>query len=510
MSIQQGLCGFNSLLYAVWKGVIGDEGLWFSSFGANWSAQQQIPGVASSIGPSLAEFGGKLYAAWKGAANDQGLWYASFDGANWSAQQQIPGAASSIGPSLAEFGGKLYAAWKGWWDDQTLWYASFDGTNWSPQQQIPAVWSSIGPSLAEFGGKLYAAWKGMGDDQRLWYASFDGAKWSGQQQIPGVSSSIGPSLAVLGGKLYAAWKGMHDDQRLWYASFDGTNWSAQKNIPGFTEQDVVPAPPSGLHSHTNYYLYSYCKPLMNLSVDIYVFQDIVWQSSINGSTTGFGFQLNADSPQNQKCAWQQYCINLVDNKILGGICNWQLVAATGNLDLIFPVQWFDLAQVPTPSTLPAGYHLKISLQNDAQGNVSGATYAVTDNNGKTLANITKTLLSVPGVTSADIAPITDFELNLVGPWNGQASILSSGAGRFVYTAQNVLVVLNQEPWCVDSWGIFTLENANSIYGDLLDIPAYSFWQSFNVHDTAMPMLPRPGKPRHPGLPPPGSKTRTKS
>ena len=41
--------------------------------------------------------------------------------------------------------------------------------------------------------------------------------------------------------------------------------------------------------------------------------------------------------------------------------------------------------------------------------------------GNTKANVTKTLTSISGVTAADIAPITAFELNLVGPVNGESA-----------------------------------------------------------------------------------------
>ncbi|HXY88784.1 MAG TPA: metallophosphoesterase [Candidatus Acidoferrales bacterium] len=256
-SVGPSLAVFNGELYAVWKGKGDDQGLWwafddFRKYGGvpgnwiTWSPQARIPGVASTIGPSLAVFNGKLYAAWKGAyfdTNDQRLWYATFDGENWSPQAQMPVGESSVGPSLAVFNGKLYAAWKGAYfdtNDQRLWYATFDGENWSPQAQIPAVapgtipLSSIGPSLAVFKGKLYAAWKGAYFDtnhQRLWYASYDGSAWSPQAQIPGVASSVGPSLAVFNGELYAVWKGKSDDVRLLYTSFDGANWTPQAMIP---------------------------------------------------------------------------------------------------------------------------------------------------------------------------------------------------------------------------------------------------------------------------------------
>jgi hypothetical protein len=57
-------------LVAVWKNVF-DQNLYFATYdGTQWSAQTQIPGVASSVGPSLASYGGKVYAAWKGKGSD--------------------------------------------------------------------------------------------------------------------------------------------------------------------------------------------------------------------------------------------------------------------------------------------------------------------------------------------------------------------------------------------------------------------------------------------------------
>ena len=295
MGILQGLSSYNGKLYAAWKGEVGDDRLFYSSFDGNtwtsqvtlagnssvgpalaaslggsmfaawkgehsderlffmkytgnaWQQQQQIACSnnvfpASSVGPSLAVFNNKLYAAWKGSDSDQSLWYASFNGSVWSSQIQIICGtlipASSIGPSLAVFNNKLYAAWKGIANDQGIYCSSFDGGKWSSQIQIPNVASSVGPSLAVFNNKLYAAWKGDSSDQSLWYASFDGSKWSSQTQIPGVASSIGPALSEFNGKLYAMWKGSGSDQSLWYSFFDGTKWSSQKNVPGNTGQDL--------------------------------------------------------------------------------------------------------------------------------------------------------------------------------------------------------------------------------------------------------------------------------
>src|SRR5208283_4364601 len=150
--------------------------------------------------------------------------------------------------------------------------------------------------------------------------------------------------------------------------------------------------------------------------------------------TGFGFQLNAYSPKNEKSAWQQYVMAVFGTEIVGAVDNWPV---TGN-NIIN--DFFNLTKT-TNNTIPAGYKLKIILQNDNNGNVTGALYVVIDNNGNTLANVTTTLTSISGVNSTDLAPIVAFELNLVGPVNGESAVLSSGAGTILYSASTILTVL---------------------------------------------------------------------
>ena len=250
----------------------------------------------------------------------------------------------------------------------------------------------------------------------------------------------------------------------------------------------APAPASGLGSNSNYILYSDCNPLIDVSVTIEVTEDMVWQSA-SGPTDGFGFQLNAYSPQADLCAWQQYVLFLSGAELVGGIDNWPV---TGN-NLIN--DFFNLAPLPSV-TLPAGYVLQISLGNDDNGNVVSATYVVTDNLGNTQANITQDLLSLGGVTSADLAPITAFELNVVGPINSESAVLSSGAGTITYAATSALTALSQEPPCTET-GYITAETANSFYSALPAAPSTLFNQSFYV-STAAPMIRKEGKPR-PGL-----------
>lgn len=149
------LAVFNGALYMAWKGMDQDQRIWWSSFDGNsWAPQQYIidergTTIGTSDRPALAVFNGVLYMAWKGIEGDQRLWWSSSNGSGWTPQQQGPGWSSS-GPALAPFGGffpGLYMAWKGMNQDQRLWWSSSDGNSWAPQQIGPGA-SSTGPTLA--------------------------------------------------------------------------------------------------------------------------------------------------------------------------------------------------------------------------------------------------------------------------------------------------------------------------------------------------------------------------
>jgi hypothetical protein len=263
----------------------------------------------------------------------------------------------------------------------------------------------------------------------------------------------------------------------------------------------VPAPYIGLRGFSNYCLYSNCNPLIDLSVTIAVTQDIICESA-TGSTLGFGFQLNAYSAKNYLCGWQQYVISLFDpGGLVGAVNNW-----TASPTALFENQ-IGLGPVPSPfptpakflppAKIPAGYTLQISLQNDANKNVSGVTYVVTDNRGNLVANASQTLLSIPGVTQGVLAPIVAFQLNLVGLPVAQTSTLSSGAGTITYASPSGLAALQHLPKCAQA-AIVTGENANSAYGQMGFVGKEVFpslAQSFTVGGKPPPMSAarKPGK-----------------
>jgi hypothetical protein len=136
---------------------------------------------------------------------------------------------------------------------------------------------------------------------------------------------------------------------------------------------TVPQPECGLGNNSNYFLYSNCDPLLDLSVTITLTEDMVCKSVVNQhgqseGTLGFSFQLNAYSPQNEAIQWQQYAFVLSGSNLWPEINNWD------NPNLPEPtIDWpikqasymssFGEISVPNAGQLPAGYQLKIALEN---------------------------------------------------------------------------------------------------------------------------------------------------
>ena len=154
-----------------------------------------------------------------------------------------------------------------------------------------------------------------------------------------------------------------------------------------------------------------------------------------------------------------------------------------------------LATLPSQE-LPAGYKLKITLSNDSSGNITGASYAVFNNSGKSIGSQTITLLSLSGVTSADLAPIVAFQVDFVDYLNGGTTTLSSGSGTITYNASQAMTPLSAAPSCVD-WNYITVEKANSSYAVLPSNANQTFTQFYQAAAAAVaPVAPKPGTVLH--------------
>jgi hypothetical protein len=227
---------FASGLFMAWKGVSGDQGLYFSRNPDRdpngWFPQTPIGGVGTSDKPALAYFNNRMWMAWKGIAGDSGIYYSTFDGNQWTPQQRVYGVGTSSSPTLAVLGNRLYMAWKGIEGDSGIYYTWIsDASNaiWDAQRIVAyresvtsgMAWQFVGtssaPSLTSHNGQLVLIWKGAGDDQGIYFSVLQNGEWAGQIRIEHVGSSSGPAITSYMGRLFAAWKGISGDQGIWYS-----------------------------------------------------------------------------------------------------------------------------------------------------------------------------------------------------------------------------------------------------------------------------------------------------
>ncbi len=255
-------------------------------------------------------------------------------------------------------------------------------------------------------------------------------------------------------------------------------WQSVSAQPALTPGGATPG------SYANYILGSpTCEILRDVRVTIEITEDLVTEpqdKSLSNYSPNFAFQLNANSsangaaPPSTWIVWQQYILGV--GPIIGcAVNNWTNPSlASGNQTISSSDT--TLVTLPTPNTIPAGYVIEFILLYDKAGNVTGATFGVND--GHTNHQVSQVLTSLPGVTSAETAPIVAFELNLVGPGNGQTTRFSSGAGTITYSSSSILTAQSAIPSCAGS-NATTGETSNSVYGLLPSIASTTFTQTFS-------------------------------
>lgn len=209
------LTTFQNRLYGAWKGAGSDHQIWYSSTDGsttngklNWTSQKTIGGAGTQGTVAIATFGNLLFAVWRGINDDQGLWYSTYSGTgDWAPQQRIPGAGSAIGVGLGVFQGRLFAIWRGINDDQQLYWASFANGQWSKQGRFGQEGSSGRPALVWFGLDLYVVWKGIGGDDNIYVAAFKNGAPVNRRVVPGIQTSDGVAATLFGGSILLISKG---------------------------------------------------------------------------------------------------------------------------------------------------------------------------------------------------------------------------------------------------------------------------------------------------------------
>lgn len=105
------LCWWEGRFWMAWKGVPGDNGIWLagSSDGMNWSTPQSAHpvggAIATAAGPGLALWKEGLLLAWRGVPGDEKLWWSTQPLGNLAARWQTPQILSpsnnsNAGPSV--------------------------------------------------------------------------------------------------------------------------------------------------------------------------------------------------------------------------------------------------------------------------------------------------------------------------------------------------------------------------------------------------------------------------
>jgi hypothetical protein len=293
----------------------------------------------------------------------------------------------------------------------------------------------------------------------------------------------------------------------------GTDNQLWKVVGGSFPKTVATLADSNLGSNSNYIVSSDCNPIYNVTVMFDITEQMVCQSvappspaackppsGSSENTVGFSFQVNCYSPKGQECAWQQYVLGFWQNSsggfnVVYGVNDWQ--ATIGPPPLIntgYPT----MATLPS-AVLPVGYQAFIGWSNNApttgmEDTVTGAFWELRDNNGNQVGYAGQNLVENSSYAPF-LAPITAFEVNIVGPINGESCVLSSGAGFISYTAlKPALSVSTSEPSQCTETGTITCETANTFYGLMPQSANLNLKQSFAV-STAKAMIQKLGRPR---------------
>jgi len=212
-----------------------------------------------------------------------------------------------------------------------------------------------------------------------------------------------------------------------------------------------------LSSSNNAILVSKCQNLQNLTVSLQVTQDLITLGN-----NGFSLQLNCYPQTNPQSTyrdkplnWFQYVIAVENNSVQWGIQYWSEVKGFG----FSPSPNYVSFGSATSNQVPAGSVMKIALATEPNGNVTSATFSITDPKGK----VSSYTFPFP---SNVLFAIYGFQVDLVGPPSGTHTCLfTSGAGVLTYSVSSGTLAVQNTNTCGGSQP-GTGETSNAVYGDV--------------------------------------------
>jgi hypothetical protein len=225
---------FRTGLLMAWKGVAGDQGIYyaFNPGPAGWSGQRRVPGAGTNARPAVVEYNGTPWMAWKGVDGDSGLYWSRFVNGDWLPQQRVTGVGTSDAPALVVYNNFLYMFWKGVRGDSGIYFTrigSAPAAIWDAQnrvsyteadtrgQQRLMVGTTNGPSATLRGDRILLAWKGVEGDTSIWFSLFDGSEFSGQVSVANVGTSNGPCVCAFAGQTHMLWQGVPGDHGIYWS-----------------------------------------------------------------------------------------------------------------------------------------------------------------------------------------------------------------------------------------------------------------------------------------------------
>jgi hypothetical protein len=189
--------------------------------------------------------------------------------------------------------------------------------------------------------------------------------------------------------------------------------------------------------------------------------------------------------------WQQYVVFTQpgDDTLYGIIDNWKGTVPAGTDAQIINDET-EITTLATANEIPAGATINIVPIFSSTNVITGVTYTYTPPGGQAVStSVTLADLDVydssKKITSAYESPISALTLNIVGDYNANDGVFTSGSGTIVYEANQPLTVLTTEP----SYTAFqdgTGETANTVYGELPVSDSTKITQTWGISAVGVP------------------------
>ncbi|KAM3532950.1 hypothetical protein MY4038_003765 [Beauveria bassiana] len=255
---------------------------------------------------------------------------------------------------------------------------------------------------------------------------------------------------------------------------------------------AVAPPHYGLGSNYNYFLAAGGDAITGLDVQITFAEPLI------SASNGIGFQLNTyaqellDAPSTTP-NWQQYVVfTAPDSRNLQGVIdNWQGVPKEETDQQIINHE-VKLATLAEANEIPANATITITPIFDSADVITGITFKYASPGKKTVSqSVTLADLDVYGtnekINSAYESPISALTVNIVGDYNGNDGVFTSGSGTIVYTAAQPLTVLTNEP-DYTAFQDGTGETANTVYGQLPVSRSKKITQTWGISADGVPVI----------------------